>query len=290
MLTGVLSTLKRTSAVVQRFKQLLNTPSNRDSRSEFSDIRRVVHMNGCRRFEARVEFDDEYLEHYERLFGRRVNDPFEKTFKALLFPEPSNPSDKRSVRVLVEKTLLGYLDKQKAVSVCQFLERSDKWGDTAIEVNALVRTGFYSSNFYVAPYELLLDFPGPDQIEIKGNGTYSVPVVGEASYRTNFEALFGERCSTGIKTECRATLVPEPSNKYDKNAVQVMIDNTLVGYLDRDSARRVVESLQRTNRIGAIVKVPALVKGGWYRGPDDQGEFGMWIDFPALAAPPQKSK
>lgn len=127
-------------------------------------------------------------------------------------------------------------------------------------------------------------------IQIMGDGSFGVAVVGEASYRKTFEKLFGKRNADGYESTCFATLVPEPSNKYDKNAVQVMIDNKLVGYLDRESARRVVESLKRTNRIGAIVKVPALVKGGWYRGADDQGEFGMWIDFPALAAPPQKSK
>lgn len=127
-------------------------------------------------------------------------------------------------------------------------------------------------------------------IEIKGNGSFGVAVVGEASYRKTFEGIFGKRCADGYEAKCQATLVPEPNNKYDANAVQVMIKNKLVGYLDRESARRVVESLKRTNRVGAVVKVPALVKGGWYRGPDDQGEFGMWIDFPALAAPPQKSK
>lgn len=127
-------------------------------------------------------------------------------------------------------------------------------------------------------------------IEIKGSGSFVVAVVGEASYRKNFETIFGRHNSDGYREPGYAMLVPEPKGPYDKNAVKVMIENHLVGYLDRDSARRVFESLKRTNRVDAIVRVPAMVKGGLYRTSDDQGEFGVWIDFPALAAPPQKRK
>lgn len=122
---------------------------------------------------------------------------------------------------------------------------------------------------------------GHDVIQVNGSGSFEVPVVGEQSYVQNFERIFGKRTIDGIDVQCTALLIPEPNNPYDKNAVRVLIDGILVGYLERASAKNVCASLKRMDKWGVALQVQARVKGGWYRSASDSGDFGVWLDFPS---------
>ncbi len=118
-------------------------------------------------------------------------------------------------------------------------------------------------------------------VEIHGSGSFDVPVVGEQSYLQNFEKVFGKRGREGVDVQCTALLIQEPTNRTDKNAVQVFIGQELVGYLERESAKNICDSLKRLGRSGIVIKVKANVRGGWYRSESDQGHFGVWLDFPS---------
>lgn len=119
-------------------------------------------------------------------------------------------------------------------------------------------------------------------VEIHGTGLFEVPVVGEQSYLENFEKIFGKRGREGVNVQCTALLIPEPDSPHDKNAVRVVISKQLVGYLKRESGKKLCDSLKRTKRWGVVVQVQANVRGGWYRSESDKGEFGVWLDFPSL--------
>ena len=71
---------------------------------------------------------------------------------------------------------------------------------------------------------------------VSGPGTYSLNVVGEASYQGTLEEICGGRTKEGQHYECFAALVLEDDNPYDKNAVRVLIDGHTVGYLSREHA------------------------------------------------------
>ena len=129
-----------------------------------------------------------------------------------------------------------------------------------------------------------------DVIPIVGNGEFEVHVVGESSYLANFESIFGPCSEEGVDVFCKAFLIPEPENPYDKNAVRVTIAQKLVGYLARPEAKKLTESLKRVGRLHMVVQVDARVRGGWYRNPDTFGHFGVMLDFPDLASPAKKSK
>lgn len=60
-----------------------------------------------------------------------------------------------------------------------------------------------------------------------------------------------------IKTE----LIPEPDNPHDPNAIKVVIDGVLVGYIKSGSCSR-VHKLLRENR---IKKIDAEIGGGKYK-------------------------
>lgn len=66
-----------------------------------------------------------------------------------------------------------------------------------------------------------------------------------------------------IKTE----LVPEPDNQYDPNAIKVIVDNTLVGYIKSGSCSHLLKMIKE-NR---IEKIECKIAGGKYKylGYDD---------------------
>jgi hypothetical protein len=70
---------------------------------------------------------------------------------------------------------------------------------------------------------------------------------------------------------CSATLVPEPDNPFDVNAVAVQIDGLTVGYLCRTDARRYQRRLLTLER---PLVVPAKLIGG----TDDKPSFGVLLD------------
>jgi hypothetical protein len=67
---------------------------------------------------------------------------------------------------------------------------------------------------------------------------------------------------------------------YDSNAVKVMIDGKLVGHLDRYAAIEFRRVFSKIAHSGAVVKCPALIRGGWDRGEGDRGLFGVKLDLP----------
>ncbi len=56
-------------------------------------------------------------------------------------------------------------------------------------------------------------------------------------------------------------LIEEPDNKYDPNAIKVVIDNTHVGYIKKGSCSRIRKLL----RSGKIRKIDAEIGGGKYK-------------------------
>lgn len=63
-----------------------------------------------------------------------------------------------------------------------------------------------------------------------------VNVVGESNYQPAIRKACGWEPGTDTNFECFAELVPEPTNRYDPNAVRVDIDGACVGYLSRADA------------------------------------------------------
>ena len=72
-----------------------------------------------------------------------------------------------------------------------------------------------------------------------------------------------------------ATLVPEPENPFDRNAVCVQIDGMTVGYLSRPDARRYQKRLLAMTE---PIQIPAKLLGG----TDDKPFFGVLLDCRAV--------
>ena len=114
-----------------------------------------------------------------------------------------------------------------------------------------------------------------------------VEVVGESNYQPALERVTGGRTPEGHRLDVIATLVYEPRNKYDKNAIAIQVDGETVGYLARATAKSYGPLVRRLADEGRIGLCRATIIGGWDRGRSDRGSFGIWLDLatPAKAMP-----
>lgn len=100
--------------------------------------------------------------------------------------------------------------------------------------------------------------------------------VGESSYPQAFERLLrknnGRREEWGTElTGIAATVVAEPNNQYDPNAVAIHVQGELAGYLPRDAAQLYSPPLQDLAERGEHLAVEARV---WVAPPDDDYRAG----------------
>jgi hypothetical protein len=110
-------------------------------------------------------------------------------------------------------------------------------------------------------------------------GGKTVQVVGESYYQDALDAICGGKCEEGYQLMCQAELRPEPDNEYDKRAVGVYVDGRKVGHLSREEARRCQSALLALCSQGRRPMCDALITGGWFRGPGDEGHYGIRLDL-----------
>jgi hypothetical protein len=79
--------------------------------------------------------------------------------------------------------------------------------------------------------------------------------------------------------DCAAVLVLEPDNQFDRNAIRVLVDGRLVGYLSRDDAEVYLPGLIRLmgSCEGGYVALEGHVVGGGDRG-GRIGSLGVFLD------------
>jgi hypothetical protein len=110
-------------------------------------------------------------------------------------------------------------------------------------------------------------------------GGRTIEVVGESHYQDALDEVCGGKCEDGYQLLCQAELRPEPHNEYDKNAVGVYVEGRKVGHLTRPEAKRLQPRLLSLRKQGRLPQCGALITGGWYRGPADEGHYGIRLDL-----------
>lgn len=109
--------------------------------------------------------------------------------------------------------------------------------------------------------------------KFEGDGTFDFDIVGESNYQAALERIAGAKTPDGHEHYCEATLRPEPSNPYDKNAVVVQIKGHTVGYLARADAEAYKSQSSKPMR------ADALIVGGWRYSNGNEGSFGVKLDI-----------
>ncbi|HYI15050.1 MAG TPA: hypothetical protein VEX37_06645 [Thermomicrobiales bacterium] len=112
--------------------------------------------------------------------------------------------------------------------------------------------------------------------ERRGRGF--VHAVGEASYQEELQEVVdqhGGSNADGVKIEVHVALIPEPSNRHDRNAVSIQMEGRKVAYLSREDAidyQEVIRHLARRKRFGAC---RAFIFGG----SRDKPSYGVFLDL-----------
>jgi len=112
-------------------------------------------------------------------------------------------------------------------------------------------------------------------------GTKEVEVVGEASHQDELLALSGgQRPYGGVELEATAELVPELDDPYETYVLAVLVDGRRVGRLRLEDATALRSTIEAARAEHGVVTCRAVVRGGWDRGGDDVGRFGVVLYLP----------
>lgn len=110
------------------------------------------------------------------------------------------------------------------------------------------------------------------------SGSFPTAVVGESNYQSAIMAECGSHTRYGVEHECLATVRPDPGNRFDANAVEVLIRGQRVGFLSREEAPRMKEALEAVGLASATCG--ARINGGWRTNQHDEGHFGVRLAIP----------
>lgn len=110
-------------------------------------------------------------------------------------------------------------------------------------------------------------------ISAKGCRDELVNVVGESNYQPAIREACGWKPGTDTHFECFAELVPEPTNRYDPNAVRVDIDGACVGYLSREDAVELGPAISEALAEHGSGLVRAVIAGRAAGETDNLGVF-----------------
>jgi hypothetical protein len=115
--------------------------------------------------------------------------------------------------------------------------------------------------------------------ELAGDGGFALPVVGESHYRRNFDRVCGKTAEGANNMIVQAVLVCECDNPHDPDAVRIDVEGLPVGHLSRAMAKKYRARLAAVSLDERPRSCRAMVRGGWDRGGDDQGEYGIRLDL-----------
>ena len=81
--------------------------------------------------------------------------------------------------------------------------------------------------------------PAPEEAATKAvaslySGDETLEVVGESNYQDALRRIVDSPLGDAVRHAVVAVLVPEPSNPYDSNAINVQIEGSIIGYLSRN--------------------------------------------------------
>lgn len=106
--------------------------------------------------------------------------------------------------------------------------------------------------------------------KVTGTSHYTENILTLASDNLDYKLTKKEMINEGYENEriykyefypLKTELIPEPDNPYDPNAVKVIIDDVLVGYIKSGSCSHILKIIKE-NR---IVKITSEIGGGKYK-------------------------
>ena len=112
----------------------------------------------------------------------------------------------------------------------------------------------------------------PQTVQLaKGRG-FTTRVVGESHCQAALEAVAGGKTEHGVRLLVTAQIVFDSGNQYDPNAVGILLDGRLVGYIPKEESAQFRHEVLAVNPQELPVACHAKIVGGWRYVDDDDGE------------------
>lgn len=107
-----------------------------------------------------------------------------------------------------------------------------------------------------------------------------VRAVGVSHHQEALRRLSGVAAAGAgpVRHDVEATLVPEPANPHDPNAVRVEVEGEFVGYLSRDDALRYGPALLRLAGHGELLVCDAVISRRGEGG--ETTNLGLFLSLP----------
>jgi hypothetical protein len=113
-------------------------------------------------------------------------------------------------------------------------------------------------------------------------GDEEVEVAGESRHQDELLSLSGgRRAFGGVDLDVEAELVLELDDPFETVVVAVVVDGTRVGMIPLDDAKRLRPAIEEARRLHGVATCRARIRGGWDRGGEDVGAFGVVLLLPA---------
>jgi hypothetical protein len=112
-------------------------------------------------------------------------------------------------------------------------------------------------------------------------GDVEVEVTGESLHQDELLALSGgHRTFGGVDLDVEAELVLELGDPFETVVVAVLVDERRIGRLLLDDAKRFQPAVEKARRLHGSATCHARIRGGWDRGGEDVGAFGVVLLLP----------
>jgi len=109
-------------------------------------------------------------------------------------------------------------------------------------------------------------------------GRETLEVVGESHYQDVLWRCVGGDDGERVRHPVQVVLLQEPENPYDGNAIAVLLEGNVVGYLSREDAAVYLPGLRAlTERHRCSIGLAGQIVGGGQR-PDGRGMLGVFLD------------
>lgn len=109
-------------------------------------------------------------------------------------------------------------------------------------------------------------------------GRETLEVVGESQYQAVLWRCVGGDDGERVRHLVQAVLAHEPENPYDGNAIAVLLEGDVVGYLSREDAAVYLPGLRAlSERHRCSIGLEGQIIGGGQR-PDGRGMLGVFLD------------
>lgn len=119
----------------------------------------------------------------------------------------------------------------------------------------------------------------PQPMHLAPGRGFTFELVGESHYQETLDAICGGKCDGGHKLQIIVQLCFQEDNPHDPNAIVVLVNRKAIGYVPRGIAAGMRSELLKLNPDERPVTCDAKIVGGWRRGDDDEGHYGVKLSL-----------